>query len=97
MTSSKRLELSRKNVKFEEREKERIQQNVKLLESRVEHAGKPLVQEQLVRNELLYQKEGEVVIKLPEIEIEESDTLAAPKEESWQKWLELVSPQFLGK
>lgn len=48
--------------------------------------------EEIIRGELKMQKEGEVVVVLPEngSRDEEKGVILSPKEENWQKWWSLI-------
>ncbi len=95
--NSKRLYLSEMNVKREVQDRDRVKAEVLELTAKIEQSNEPLVKDKLIRNELLHQKEGEIVIKLPTVKPIIEEELEEMEMENWQKWLELISPQFIGR
>lgn len=60
------------------------------LEGKISLAKDPNTREQMVRNELLMQKEGEYVLKLPDIETIETKPEEIENLTVWQEWQELL-------
>lgn len=86
-----RLTLSRDNLRAIQMEVDRQEKSVKKIRKLAEESQDPLTIEKLTRGELLVKKEGEIVIKLPEIktEIEDSDHLKP--EAPIKKWLKILN------
>ena len=72
----RRIELSRSNIHLTEKEVSSLQNSIEKLDFELDQAKDPLNQERIARDQLLQQKENELVLKLPdfiesEIKIEE--------------------------
>lgn len=62
------------------------------LHQELSRAGTPLAQEVIIRDELLMQKPGEIVVQLPELPASPPpDTMLATELLPWQQWLALVA------
>lgn len=90
--NSNRLELSKTNVQRKAQDRDRVKAEVLELDLKIEEANQPLAKDRLIRNQLLQQKEGEVVIKLPNTNNSKESQTDKTEVENWQKWLELVLP-----
>jgi hypothetical protein len=90
-TNLKRLELSEQNIKLEQEEGNRLKSEIQLLDDQIEQSSQPLAKERLIRNELVRQVEGEIVLKLPDIEINQDLAEEAIKKNNWEEWIEIIS------
>lgn len=87
----KRLDIARQNIQQAEQEVEAAEEELLQVETALEEAQEPLAQETLLRDSLLMQREGELVIKLPEISIVEEEAEREQIDEgNWQAWMEVV-------
>ncbi len=86
----KRVELSRNNIHLTEKEVSSLQESIENLDLELNQANNSLAKEKIIRDELLQQKENELVLKLPDLV--ESDTKIEETEEksNFEKWLELL-------
>lgn len=85
-----RIELSRNNIHLTEKEVSSLQKSIEGLDLELNQANNPLAKEKIVRDELLQQKENELVLKLPDIVKNETKTKEAIEKNNLKKWLELV-------
>jgi cell division protein FtsB len=86
----KRVTVAQHKLNLAQQELEYWEGEVKLIEAELARSQDPFSKEKLHRDELLMQKEGEIVIKLPNIDFQESNQLQIKEKENWQKWLELL-------
>jgi len=87
----KRLDIARKNIQQAKQEVKAVEEELLQVEAALEAAQEPLTQETLLRDSLLMQREGELVIKLPEINIvEEESEREQIDEDNWRAWMEVV-------
>lgn len=86
----KRVELSRNNIHLTEKEVSSLQESIENLDLELNQANNSLAKEKIIRDELLQQKENELVLKLPDLV--ESDTKIEETEEksNFEKWFELL-------
>ncbi len=85
-----RLELSKKNIQNTQKAVESLQESIKEVDLKLEQAQQPLAKEKIIRDELLHQKENELVLKLPEIKIEEEEREIKVEQSNWEAWMEVV-------
>lgn len=85
-----RLELSRKNIQSTEQTVQSLQESIGEVDLELEQAQQPLAKEKIIRDELLHQKENELVLKLPEIKIEEQEQELVLEQSNWEAWMEVV-------
>jgi cell division protein FtsB len=86
----KRVDLSQQNLATIQAEVDELDQSVTQQKEELAIAEQPLAKEKITRNELLMQKEGEIVIRLPEIEIPEPVAVKADVATPWEEWQELL-------
>ena len=86
----KRTELSQQNLATIQAEVDELDQSVTQQKEELTIAEQPLAKEKIARNELLMKKEGELVIRLPEIEIVEPTAVGADVLTPWEEWQELL-------
>lgn len=87
----KRLSLSQENLRSAQIVYEKQKQETAKQEAMLENMQQPLAKEKLVRNELLKQKEGEVLIKLPDITIERQESEKKQEKTIFEQWLEVLA------
>jgi len=86
----KRVGLSQQNLATKQTEVDELDQSVTQQKEELAIAEQPLAKEKIARNELLMQKDGEIVIRLPEIEIPEPATVEADVAAPWEEWRALL-------
>ena len=86
-----RLTLSQENLRTIQKEVNQQEKSVKKIRKLSEKSQTSLTIEKLTRSELLMQKEGEVVIKLPEIKTEKENLGHSKPETPIQKWLKILN------
>lgn len=70
---------------------EKLEAEVKTLEEKIEFAQQPFAQEKVIRNELLMQREGELVIQLPLDQLPTpTPTPTPPTQTPWEAWRALL-------
>ncbi|KUK79814.1 MAG: hypothetical protein XD95_0100 [Microgenomates bacterium 39_7] len=89
-TRLKSLELSEQNIKLEQEEGQRLTSELHALDSQIERSSQPLAKERLIRNELVQQIEGEIVLKLPDVQISQDIQHDQTELSNWEKWMELI-------
>lgn len=67
-----------------------LTQDILQLEEKVDLAQSREAKEAIARNELLMQKEGEIVLKLPDVEISKEETKIEQELTPWQEWQGLL-------
>lgn len=86
----KEIQKSTETTTILDQEIEEIASEVSGLEAALAQAQSEFTKEKIARDELLLQKEGEVIVQLPEIELpEEKEVTIAPKT-PWDEWRELL-------
>jgi uncharacterized protein YlxW (UPF0749 family) len=86
----RRIELSRSNIHLTEKEVSSLQNSIEKLDFELDQAKDPLNKERIARDQLLQQKENELVLKLPDF-IESEIKIEEVKEKSnFERWLELL-------
>ncbi len=70
---------------------ESIKKDTQQKEQLLEKAQEPLVFERLVRTELLMQKDNEIVIKLDNLPVPESEIEQQPDSTPFEQWLEVFA------
>lgn len=73
-------------------EVERLQQQANQLRNDVEQVNDPFFQEKTIRDELNMQKEGEVILQIPDLPVPTAapPATATPTPEVYEKWLEVL-------
>ncbi len=90
-SSLKKTRTSTEQVAVLEQEIEQMTSNVSDLEEQVAQAQTPEAQEKIIRDELLMQKEGEILVQLPEISENKYKRLEVkPSPKPWDEWKELL-------
>lgn len=88
----KRLSLSQENLKSAQLAYEKVKQDTAKDRALLNQFQHPFVQEKITRNELLRQKNNEILIKLPDIVVEQKKQDPIPQKtvfEQWKKVLEI--------
>jgi cell division protein FtsB len=67
-------------------ENEKIRQKNQVLEQKLQNINP----EQMVRDELLMQKDGEYVVKVPPLPSDKVEKTVEKNEPNWKKWLKLI-------
>lgn len=78
-------------VASQEESLEKIQTEVAELEARLEQSSDPFYQEKVLRDELLLQKDGEIVIQIPREQLPEIvRPSATPTQTPWESWRQIL-------
>jgi cell division protein FtsB len=86
----KRLSLSQENLKSAQMAYEKVKQETAEDETLLEQLQQPFVQEKITRNELLRQKDDEILIKLPDIIIEHKEPNEIQEKTVFEQWKEVL-------
>lgn len=86
----KRLDIAKQNIKQAEEKVEAVETEFTKIENLLEEAQEPLAQERIVRDSLLMQKNNELVIKLPEINVVFEEDNQEKEVSNWQAWIKLI-------
>ncbi len=85
-----KIEVSQKNVGKLEQQVQKLETEIENKQTRLEKAQQPLAKEKIARDELLLQKDNELVVQLPEIIIKAEEKQAPEEKTSWEKWQEVL-------
>jgi cell division protein FtsB len=66
-----------------------LKNDIDLSQEKLNDAQSPLNQEKILRNELLLQKEGEIILQIPDIE-EKKETTPSPTPAPLEEWKKLL-------
>ncbi len=88
--TNQNLRTSTEALSVLDQEVAQIASEVEKLESQVAEATSAATKERILRDELLMQKPGEYVLKLPAIETSKQDEEAVANQTPWQQWKEIL-------
>lgn len=84
--SSRKADTSQEAIQVEQEATAKLRQELSDTRAELELAGTKLYQEKMIRDELLLQKEGEIVLQLGEMEEAEPELAQEEKKTPWQEW-----------
>ncbi len=87
------IKLAGQETKKTQKEIEDLSSDIMSLEEEIEIAKSDEFQEKLVRDELLMQKEGEYILKLPDLEeaVVREETTPEPTPTTWEAWRDVLN------
>lgn len=89
--SSQKTELSAKNIEILEGDVQEMSSDVIKLEEEIIRTDSEIFKEKVIRNELLLQKPGEYIIRLPDLGDGETAKLVdSKKSEPMAEWMKLI-------
>ncbi len=90
-SSSQKTRISTEQVAVLEQEIDQMTSEVSELDKQAQAAQTPEMKEKLIRDQLLMQKDGEIVVQIPEIpEFSYNRLQAQPSPEPWDEWEDLL-------
>jgi len=85
-----KIEVSQKNVEKLGQQVQKLETEIENKQTSLEKAQQPLAKEKIARDELLLQKENELVVQLPEIRIEAEEKQVPEAKTNWEKWKQVL-------
>lgn len=87
--NEEKIKISTQSINSLETEVLDLKREVEQAEINVLNAQEPLNKEKIIRDQLLMQKDGEIILQIPEIERNEAK-IEVYSTSPWEKWMELL-------
>lgn len=92
--SVRKTQISSEQVQLLDQEMNQMASEVSALEDEVKQAGTPEMQEKIIRNELLMQKNGEYVVQLPSTGSGNANLPPQASLSPWQQWWQMLTSPY---
>jgi len=88
--TAQKSQTATENVTLLENQIDQLSDQIESEQQTIKYAASDLAKEKILRNELLLQKQGEIVLQIPDDETLTIEAEAAEQKTPWQEWKELL-------